>query len=41
MIQLGVENFGTFIFRFAINFNWERRWLDAIRDDIGCGKLEL
>ena len=40
-IQLGVENFSDFIFRFTIDFNWGRWWLDAIQDDIGCGKLEL
>ena len=40
-IQLRVENFSDFVFGFTINFDWGRRRLDAIQDDIGCGKFEL
>ena len=40
-IQLRVKDFGNFVFGFAINFDWGRRQLDAIWDDIGGRELKL
>ena len=41
MIELGVEDFGNLILGLTINFNWQRRWLDTVRYDVGCSGFEL
>ena len=40
-IELGVEDFGNLILGLAIDFNWWRWWLDAVRYDVGCSRFEL
>ena len=33
-VELGVEDFRDFVFGFALNIDWRRRWLDAVGDGV-------
>ena len=40
-INLGVKDLHDFVFRFTINFDGQRRRLDAVQDGVGNGRFEL
>ena len=40
-IELGIEDLGDLVLGLAIDFDWRRWWLDAVRYDIGCSGFEL
>ena len=41
VVNLGVQNFRNLKLRFSVDDHWRQGWLNAIGDDIGCGRLEL
>ena len=41
VIKLGVKDLGDLVLGLAINFNWRRQWLDAVRYDVGCSGFKL
>ena len=41
VIELGVKDLGDLVLGLTIDFNWWRRWLDAVRYDVGCSGFKL